>query len=220
MTSKMPDSEPQGCLAVNLKQFGIRLPAGSGRPEQLPYRQRDDFPSAAELPFYRVLMFALDGSHLVCPKVNSGDIFFVARPNENLSYRNKIDRKHVDFLPCDPATMKPIMGVEMDDANHARRDRQDRDEFVDQVSKAAGLPLLRVRAASSYSPQTIADLVRQAISGRAIPDRSVAIRADTPPCPKCGTPMVLRTAKKGDQKGQEFWGCKNYPRCRDILDKL
>jgi hypothetical protein len=150
----MPDSEPQGCLAVNLKQFGIRLPAGSGRPEQLPYRQRDDFLSAAELSFYRVLMLALDGSHLVCQKVNSGDIFFVARPNENQSYHNKIDLKYVDFLLCDPETMKPIMGVEMDDSNHARRDRQDRDEFVAQVFEAAGLPLLRVRAAVHTPPRT------------------------------------------------------------------
>lgn len=162
-------------------------------------------------------MLALDGSHLVCPKVNLSDIFFVAWPNENQSYRNKIDRKHVDFLLLDPASMKPIMGVELDDASHARRDRQDRDEFVDQVFEAAGLRLLRVRAAASYSPQNIADLVRQAISGRTIPEREVANQADTPTCPKCGTPMVLRTAKKGDQKGQEFWGCKNYPRCREIV---
>ena len=217
MTFKMPDSEPQGCLTAILKLFGIRLAAGSGRPEQLPYRQRDDFLSAAELSFYRVLVMALDGSHLVCPKVNLADIFFVARPNENQSYRNKIDRKHVDFLLCDSTTMKPVVGVELDDSSHARRDRQDRDEFVDQVFKAAGLPLLHVRAAASYSPQHIADLVRQAISGRGIPDKAVANQADTPTCPKCGTPMVLRTAKKGDQNGREFWGCMNYPKCRETV---
>lgn len=164
-------------------------------------------------------MLALYGSHLVCPKVNLADIFFVARPNHNQSYRNKIDRKHVDFLLCDPATMKPIMGVELDDASHVRRDRQDRDEFVDQVFEVAGLPLLRVRAAASYSPQNIADLVRQSISGRAIPDRTAANQAGTPTCPKCGTPMVLRTAKRGNQKGEEFWGCQNYPQCRETQNK-
>ena len=215
----MTDSEPQGCLGAILSLFGIRLGGGAPTSEQLPYRQRDDFLSAAELSFYRVLVMALDGSHFVCPKVNLADIFFVDRPNENQTYRNKIDRKHVDFLLLDPATMKPIMGVELNDASHARRDRQDRDEFVDQVFEAAGLPLLRVRAAASYSPQSIADLVRQAISGRAIPEKAVSNQADTPTCPKCGTPMVLRTAKKGDQKGQEFWGCKNYPKCRETIDQ-
>ena len=213
----MTDSEPQGCLTAILSLFGIRLGGGAPTSEQLPYRQRDDFLSAAELSFYRVLTLALDGSHIVCPKVNLADIFFVARPNENQSFRNKIDRKHVDFLLCDSATMKPIMGVELDDASHARSDRQDRDEFVDQVFEAAGLPLLRVRAAAGYSPQNVADLVRQAIAGRAVSDKAVAHQAGTPTCPKCGTPMVLRKARRGDQKGAEFWGCISYPKCRETV---
>ncbi|MDD3394162.1 MAG: NERD domain-containing protein [Anaerotignum sp.] len=32
-------------------------------------------------------------------------------------------------------------------------------------------------------------------------------------CPKCGAPMVLRTAQKGANKGEKFWGCSNYPKC-------
>lgn len=98
----MSDSEPQGCLAVILSLFGIRLGDSSQGSVQLPYRQRDDFLSAAELSFYRVLMLGLDGSYLVCPKVNLADIFFVARPNENQALRNKIDRKHVDFCYAIP----------------------------------------------------------------------------------------------------------------------
>jgi predicted RNA-binding Zn-ribbon protein involved in translation (DUF1610 family) len=37
-------------------------------------------------------------------------------------------------------------------------------------------------------------------------------------CPKCGSEMVLREAKKGDRKGQQFWGCRNYPRCKQTLE--
>lgn len=33
-------------------------------------------------------------------------------------------------------------------------------------------------------------------------------------CPKCGNPMVLRMAKKGNRAGQEFWGCSTFPVCR------
>jgi restriction system protein len=33
-------------------------------------------------------------------------------------------------------------------------------------------------------------------------------------CPKCGGEMVLRTAQKGPNPGQKFWGCSNYPKCR------
>jgi hypothetical protein len=33
-------------------------------------------------------------------------------------------------------------------------------------------------------------------------------------CPKCGSPLVLRTVKSGDKAGQQFWGCSTYPKCR------
>ena len=35
-------------------------------------------------------------------------------------------------------------------------------------------------------------------------------------CPKCGAEMVLRTARRGSNAGNQFWGCSNYPRCRHI----
>ena len=33
-------------------------------------------------------------------------------------------------------------------------------------------------------------------------------------CPKCGGTLVLRTAKRGDKAGQQFYGCQKYPGCR------
>lgn len=36
----------------------------------------------------------------------------------------------------------------------------------------------------------------------------------SPSCPKCGTAMVLRKAKKGQNFGNQFWGCPNFPACR------
>jgi len=35
-----------------------------------------------------------------------------------------------------------------------------------------------------------------------------------PICPKCGKPMVLRTARKGRNTGKEFWGCSDFPACK------
>ena len=40
---------------------------------------------------------------------------------------------------------------------------------------------------------------------------------DMPPaCPQCGAPMVLRTAARGSNAGNRFWGCSKYPQCRGI----
>jgi restriction system protein len=38
-----------------------------------------------------------------------------------------------------------------------------------------------------------------------------------PTCPKCKTPMVTRTAKKGSNVGGSFWGCAQYPKCRHTV---
>jgi len=35
-------------------------------------------------------------------------------------------------------------------------------------------------------------------------------------CPKCGSDMVLRTSKKGQNAGSQFWGCSTFPKCRTI----
>lgn len=40
---------------------------------------------------------------------------------------------------------------------------------------------------------------------------------ETPPCPKCDRHMVKRTARRGANAGNEFWGCPDFPRCRGIL---
>ena len=35
-------------------------------------------------------------------------------------------------------------------------------------------------------------------------------------CPKCGQPMLLRTARSGANQGKQFWGCSGYPKCRTV----
>ncbi len=35
-------------------------------------------------------------------------------------------------------------------------------------------------------------------------------------CPRCGGQRILRTEKKGDNDGNQFYGCSNFPKCRYI----
>jgi predicted RNA-binding Zn-ribbon protein involved in translation (DUF1610 family) len=39
-----------------------------------------------------------------------------------------------------------------------------------------------------------------------------------PICPECGETMVLRTARQGERKGEPFYGCPRYPKCRAIVN--
>jgi very-short-patch-repair endonuclease len=206
-------------------------------PTGPPFHLRDDFLSRTEFSFCRVLMTAVGGRLVVCPKVNLGDLFFVATGDarKNRILLNRIDRKHVDFLLCDPATMRPTVGIELDDSSHQRPERQARDAWVDDVFSAAGLPLIRIPARNGYAVADVEGLVRPYLGVLAkLPPPSPAPnstparieRAEPtdvptgsrePRCPKCGGPMAMRTAKSGPNAGGSFWGCQNYPRCRGII---
>jgi hypothetical protein len=37
-----------------------------------------------------------------------------------------------------------------------------------------------------------------------------------PRCPRCGAVMVRRTARRGYNAGNLFWGCSKYPRCKGL----
>ena len=215
-----------GCLGAILKIFGMSGPTVDKGP--LPYGLRDDFLSPSELSFYHVLLSVSDESLTVCPKVNLNDIFFATGGDQKQVAKNKINRKHVDFLLCERSTMRPLAGVELDDSSHARADRQVRDGFVEQVFVTAKLPLLRFPAQRAYNTAEIAARISQALAGEPSPPAAPvaqdapAVASDTPSipqnsvdapiCPKCGIPLVIRSGRRG-----QFYGCPNYPKCRELV---
>ena len=220
----MSENENPGCLGFLFRLFGSKLEDAKEAPT-FPYRTRDDFLSPAELSFYRVLLTALNGQGVVCPKAGLSDIFFVMRPHENRAAFNRIAQKHVDFLVCDTTNLKPLFGVELDDASHARADRRARDEFVEKVFAASSLPLLRVPVQRGYTIQELSAQIAPLLKGSAVPSVAVTGERESPTatlgtpkeplCAKCGTPMILRTSSRGDRAGQQFYGCLNYPKCRE-----
>ncbi len=38
-----------------------------------------------------------------------------------------------------------------------------------------------------------------------------------PICPKCSSPMVLRTAQRAGNAGMQFYGCVHFPHCRGVV---
>jgi very-short-patch-repair endonuclease len=209
----MTTDEPRGCLFAIFRLLGIG--GGSSKEETLPYRLTDAFLSPTELSFFRVLQLAVSNRAVINCKVKLADIFYVINRRENVGHQNRIDRKHVDFLLCDPQTMQPLVGIELDDSSHQKAKRIERDELVDKVFETAGLPLLRVPARSAYSPQQLAaELAPHLTAPPQAAPVAAPIANEPPVCPKCGVPMVRRIAAKGPRTGQAFWGCPHYPNCR------
>jgi hypothetical protein len=219
-----------GCLGAVFRLFGLGGGAsGAAEADVSVYRVRDDFLSPAEARFFRVLRLVAADDYIICPKVRLGDILFVTRPNENRGALNRIAARHLDFLVCDASSLKPVLGVELDDSSHRRAEAAETDRFKDAVFRAATLPLLRVPVRESYEVAQIAAMVQQALSGHDPPVRPPMPRTSParisfeettpvpPQCPKCGTALMLRTAQRGERMGTQFWGCPNYPRCREVV---
>lgn len=60
---------------------------------------------------------------------------------------------------------------------------------------------------------------REVIADRSDREVNVEIATETEKqisCPKCGAPLVMRVAKKGENAGRNFYGCSAFPKCRYI----
>jgi Protein of unknown function (DUF2726) len=151
----MPTSEQRGCLLAIFSVLGIRSKASAS----LPYRRKDYLLTKAERSLFGVLSEAVKDRHFIFAKVRLADLVWLPKGTESRqSHFNKVQSKHVDFVICDRASVRPLVCVELDDASHSESKRQTRDAFVDAALRAAGLPLIRVPARRAYN---VADLQRQ-----------------------------------------------------------
>jgi restriction system protein len=77
------------------------------------------------------------------------------------------------------------------------------------ISLIDGTALSRLIGAVQKSPKIQPSLIRDVQKS----PRIQPVVNDTA-CPICQSPMVLRTAKRGKNAGQSFWGCSLYPKCK------
>lgn len=80
----------------------------------------------------------------------------------------------------------------------------------DAQSFKVGKPLVLVDGPA------LAELVHDVQSARQ-PLAPVPVRPSAPAslaCPRCGSPMALRIAKRGANAGSSFYGCTKYPACK------
>jgi hypothetical protein len=206
---------------LNIKEK-VKGTRSSGN-EKMPYKTANSILTDAEISFYNNLKLYLGDKVVICPKVGLKDIFFIGKGvgKEYMHYFGKISQKHVDFLLCELKTLKPICGIELDDISHANKKSFERDLFIDKLYKDANFELVRFSTASENLHKDIKDaleplLLRQQNETVILTDQH---DQDVIKCPKCNVPMVVRKATKGGNAGKEFYGCINYPKCKEVIRK-
>lgn len=129
------------------------LPAASTQT-RLHLAARPELFSPAERSFLGVLDQALAGEYRIFGKVRLGDLVEPAKGQtwgQSTIARNKLNRKHVDFVLCRPDTLAVVAAIELDDSSHARKDRAERDDFVNRALAAAGIPVVHFPVRKAYS---------------------------------------------------------------------
>lgn len=196
--------------AVAVWFFKRRRKAGGW--SKTPYEAQEYFLSPAERSFFRVLERLVGEEILICPKPSVREVLKVSAEviTERQKYFNWISQKHLDFVLCERRTMRILCAVELDDRSHEQKERRQRDAFLDKAFDTAGVALFHVPCRKNYGERELGELYRFLL--RCCPQQE---EEDwIPVCPDCGVPMVLRTVSKGERKGQQFYGCPNFPECR------
>ena len=136
----------------------------------MPYEPRQALFSPAERSFFGVLEQAVAGQFRIMGKVRLGDLIQPAKGfsrSQRTSAWNRIHQKHVDFVLCQPDTLAVAGVVELDDASHRRKDRSERDAFVDKVHlSTAGIPIVHFSARKGYSMQDVSAKLNEVFSLR------------------------------------------------------
>ncbi len=153
------DNERVGCLGFLFRIFrsGATVNrAGAALPK---IQLNKFFVSNAEADFFRVLKRVVAERGHVLAQVSLRQLVWLPGNNQSnpgrATWQNKVTAKAVDFVICDPSTLRPLAVIELDEPTHAEPRRQTRDEEIEAVLQAAGLPLLRVLTSRAYETREL-----------------------------------------------------------------
>lgn len=108
------------------------------------YKLKNSIVTSREMQLYRQLQNEIPEKYLICPKVGVKDFIQITEKKDYMKYFGKISQKHIDYLICEKETLKPVLGIELDDKSHQKENRQKRDEFLNNVYENVGLRMFRI----------------------------------------------------------------------------
>lgn len=199
----------------------------------LPYQRARRFFSPAEGKLYVALVQALEKKAVVLAKVQATEVLTprttLPRPEWQRAH-NALSSRHFDFLICDPhdAMAKLAILLEHED----EQPKPAGEDVLRQACHSAGLPIITQPLAVEYDRAELRCRIMEILS----PDQTChemhpepapvaeeqaqppatpqpEKNEPSPPCPRCASPMIVRTVQSGENAGEKFWGCSRFPTC-------
>ena len=162
---------PMWMVAFGVVAVLVFVVAIKQNARQFPYVKAGPVLSPAERRFFFALLQALAPDQMALAKIRVADLIKVKDgiSKQGSSSRfwkafSQISQKHVDFVVVDRGSFDAKIVIELDDASHSKRGAREGDAIKDKAFAAAGLPLVRIKAAGSYEPNAISVRLLQALA--------------------------------------------------------
>ena len=152
---------------------------GADETFNFPYIKRGVLFTPAERSFLGVLNQAVGDKAQIFGKVRVADVIETKKgmtQSERQTAFNKISAKHFDYLLCDPKDISVICAIELNDSSHNTKKAQKRDAFLVGACKSANIPLLQVKAKSSYNINEIQEQLKQYLSTSEVEHENILVR--------------------------------------------
>ena len=115
---------------------------------------KKDLLTKREWKFYKEIKPIADKYNLhIIAKVRLSDLIDVKSElskSEQSTYLNKIQRKHIDFVLCNPDNLRVLALVELDDTTHNKKARAERDDFINDLCKSVDYKLMRLYGSDNF----------------------------------------------------------------------
>ncbi|MCG7490113.1 DUF2726 domain-containing protein [Vibrio sp. Of14-4] len=124
----------------------------SSMPVTYQYDSRASIASPEELEFYRALSVVVKGRDVIFTKVSAADLMLPRKGlysgGDRQRAYNKLSRKHVDFVLCDPITLEIRTLIQLD--SDKKKTSNEIKNYVEKAAKTAGLTTKRFCIEKSY----------------------------------------------------------------------
>ena len=136
-----------------------------------------------------------------------------------ISPNSRLSKPNTGIYDCSPV-MKSDRFFErfQNDAKGTKDDTLDSMVSLSKCISADNLQILAEKIALHHKPAEVDYISKFKLKeSLEVSETKSAYSTDLPICDKCGSKMMKRIAKKGNSKGNEFWGCLSFPKCKNII---
>jgi hypothetical protein len=130
--------------------------------EYLPFRRKEFLMNIPERRFFEELRKIIPDNYEVFPQVVLGSVVFTTAPrNEAIGWRNKINRKTIDFVIFEKPYYKPALAIEYDGKTHNYPNRIERDMEVKKILDCAGIKNFHVKHSENINFEEIKNNINE-----------------------------------------------------------